>query len=151
MGQPWALKSLTPPCRLCPIPAFFYPPCPNLALPALPPDAPQLYRSSGVHRGCAQALSLPGSRQSSRGLIRPALFRITDEQLTKSIKEVRALTLQSFKVAVGRLLKQSPDLAVELIKTGEMIVAAEKSVHPAEVEALEYLKRRLAESIVGEA
>jgi uncharacterized tellurite resistance protein B-like protein len=77
--------------------------------------------------------------------------RVTDEQLTKSIKEVRALTLQSFKVAVGRLLKQSPDLTVELIKTGEMIVAAEKSVHPAEVEALEYLKRRLAESIVGKA
>lgn len=69
--------------------------------------------------------------------------RITDEGLTKSIKEVRALTLQSFKVAAGRMVKQRPDLAAEVITAAEKIVGAEKSVHPAEVEALEYLKKRL--------
>lgn len=77
--------------------------------------------------------------------------RITDEELTKSIKGVRALTLQSFKISVGRLMSQRPELVDDLIKTAEMIVAAEKSVHPAEVEALEYLKRRLTGKALGGA
>lgn len=70
---------------------------------------------------------------------------VTDDDLTKSIKNVRSLSLHSFKVASGRLLKQRPELANEVIKAAELIVGAEKTIHPAEVEAIEYIKKRLTE------
>jgi hypothetical protein len=68
--------------------------------------------------------------------------RISDEDLTKSIKAVDKLSLQSFKLSVGRLLQGNRELIADVIEAAEAIIATEKSVHPSELEAVEYLKRR---------
>jgi uncharacterized tellurite resistance protein B-like protein len=73
--------------------------------------------------------------------------RVTDDDLVSFFKEGGYQSLHSFKVGVGRLLKSRPELVADIVSTADAIVAAEKTPHPSEVEALAYLKKRLSSSV----
>ena len=54
-------------------------------------------------------------------------------------------TLHAFKLAVGRIGKTEATARALLLKAAEDMVATQKTVHPAEKEALEYMRKRLLE------
>jgi hypothetical protein len=55
-------------------------------------------------------------------------------------------TLAAFELAVGRLSQQDASFRSAVVEAAERIVATQKTVHPAEQEALDCLRKRLAES-----
>ena len=68
--------------------------------------------------------------------------RITPEMIDGLLKEVDVPTLHGYKLAVGRVLKGG-EVDPELLDTCcKEIVATQKSVHPMEKEALEYLEKK---------
>ena len=51
-------------------------------------------------------------------------------------------TLQAFKLAVGRLAKRDQAAQTVVMSAAERMVATQKTVHQAEQEALDYMKKR---------
>ncbi|MET0082689.1 MAG: hypothetical protein ABW079_06715 [Sedimenticola sp.] len=70
--------------------------------------------------------------------------RITTEMVDGILKEMDVPSMQSFKLALGRVLKGgevNPELLATCCKE---IVNTQKTVHPMEKEALEYIAKKLA-------
>lgn len=68
--------------------------------------------------------------------------RITEDAVLRALRDVRKVSMGSFKLSVGKLVAEHRDLLPALVQAAQQIVGAEKTVHPAEREALEYLARR---------
>ena len=64
----------------------------------------------------------------------------TDELLTG----MDVPTMQGFRLAVGRLAKRKDGVCGTVLAVAEAIVAAQKTVHPSEQEALDYLSKRFS-------
>ena len=70
--------------------------------------------------------------------------RLTDALIDEMFSALDVPTLQAFKMAVGRLAQKSSDARAVLIKAAEDMAATQKTVHPAEKEAIDYMHKRLA-------
>lgn len=70
--------------------------------------------------------------------------RLTDEAMKQMLRDVPTSSMQAFKLAVGRIAKENAAHGALLLRAAEDMVATQKAVHPAEAEALDYLRRRLA-------
>ena len=88
-------------------------------------------------------------RAEEKAVIRDACVTITnDARLTVNmiqqlLNEMDVPSLQAFKLAVGRLAKRDSTQRALVMSVAEKIVATQKTIHPAEQEALDYMKRRL--------
>lgn len=71
--------------------------------------------------------------------------RVTDDMIDRMFRDLEPPTLQAFRLAVGRLARRGGDSRRIVLEAAERMVASQKSVHPAEAEAIEYLKKRFAE------
>jgi len=71
--------------------------------------------------------------------------RLTEKHINDLYSAVDLPSIQAFKMAVGRLAKKGPEACEVLIKSAEDIVATQKTVHPAEQEALDYMRKRFAQ------
>jgi len=70
--------------------------------------------------------------------------RITIKMIDEILKEIDVPTMQGFKLALGRVLKGG-EVNPELLATCcQEIVDTQKSVHPMEKEALEYIEKKLS-------
>lgn len=83
-------------------------------------------------------------RETCRALANDS--RITDTMIDEIFSSLDTPTLHAFKLAVGRLAKKEAAAHTLLMKAAEDMVATQKTVHPAEKEALEYMRKRLFES-----
>jgi tellurite resistance protein len=89
-------------------------------------------------------------RAAEKAVIRDTCVAITnDSRLTvDNIDELLASmdvpTLQAFKLAVGRLAKRDQAAQALVMTAAEKIVATQKTVHQAEQEALDYMKKRFS-------
>lgn len=85
---------------------------------------------------------------SERGMIQDACRRlvgddrITDDDINKVLKDINVPSLQTFRVAVGKVAKRGGASVDILLETAEALVDAEKTVHPAEKAALDYMRKR---------
>jgi hypothetical protein len=70
--------------------------------------------------------------------------RLTDESIEDLLTNMDVPTLQAFKLAVGRLAKRDEAARAVVMSAAEKMVATQKSVHQAEKEALDYMKKRFA-------
>lgn len=88
-------------------------------------------------------------RSGERLIVRDACQRLAvdpriDEAATRRLlASLQVPSLQAFRLAVGRLTAKPEPERLRLIEFAERIVATDKTVHPAEKEAIDYLKKRL--------
>lgn len=75
--------------------------------------------------------------------------RITGEVIDRTLREVSVPTLQAFRLAIGRCAARSPEQREKLIEAAHAMVATQKSVHPAEAEAMAYMEARLGTAGTG--
>lgn len=75
--------------------------------------------------------------------------RITDPMIDKMLSSLEVPSLHAFKLAVGRLAKRETIAQTLLMKAAEDMVATQKTVHPAEKEAVEYIRKRIFEAAPG--
>ena len=68
--------------------------------------------------------------------------RLTDGSIEDLLANMDVPTLQAFKLAVGRLAKRDQAAQIVVMTAAERMVATQKSVHLAEQEALDYMKKR---------
>lgn len=68
--------------------------------------------------------------------------RLTDGTIDDLLTNMDVPTLQAFKLAVGRLAKRDQAAQVVVMTAAEKVVATQKTVHQAEQEALDYMKKR---------
>ena len=68
--------------------------------------------------------------------------RLTDATIEDLLANMDVPTLQAFKLAVGRLAKRDQAAQLVVMTAAEKMVATQKSVHQAEQEALDYMKKR---------
>ena len=80
-------------------------------------------------------------RETCRALANDS--RITDAMIDEIFSSLEAPTLHAFKLAVGRIGKTEAAERTLLMKAAEDMVATQKTVHPSEKEALEYMRKRL--------
>jgi hypothetical protein len=69
---------------------------------------------------------------------------ITDKLVGDMLTEMETPTLHAFKLAIGRLAKRPAETKATVLETAIKIVATQKTVHPAEQEALDYMAKRFA-------
>ncbi len=87
-------------------------------------------------------------RAAEKSIIRDTCVAITkDSRLSlESIGELLASmdvpTLQSFKLAVGRFASRDQDSRTMVLDASRRIVGTQKTIHPAEQEALDYMRER---------
>lgn len=67
---------------------------------------------------------------------------IDDKQIDKMMSYVDTPTLHSFKIAVGKIANSEQKESYALVKTIEDIIATQKTAHPNEQFALDYIKQR---------
>lgn len=82
-------------------------------------------------------------RETCRALANDS--RVTDSMIDEIFSSLEPPTLHAFKLAVGRIGKTEATARALLLKAAEDMVATQKTVHPAEKEALEYMRKRLLE------
>lgn len=70
--------------------------------------------------------------------------RLTDSTIDNLLANMDVPTLQAFKLAVGRLAKRDRAAQVVVMTAAEKLIATQKTVHQAEQEALDYMKKRFA-------
>ncbi|MEJ6007549.1 WYL domain-containing protein [Paucibacter sp. AS339] len=70
--------------------------------------------------------------------------RLTDGTIQDLLANMDVPTLQAFKLAVGRLAKRDPAAQSVVMTAAEKMVATQKTVHQAEQEALDYMKKRFS-------
>lgn len=68
--------------------------------------------------------------------------RLTDGAIDELLASMDVPTLQAFKLAVGRLAKRDQAAQLAVMTAAEKMVATQKTVHQAEKEALDYMKKR---------
>lgn len=68
--------------------------------------------------------------------------RITDEVINKELNSYKAISIHSFKLAIGRLSSRSDEIKNLISNTAKQIVETQKTVHHAEQEALDYIDKR---------
>lgn len=68
--------------------------------------------------------------------------RLTDSAIDDLLASMDVPTLQAFKLAVGRLAKRDQAAQTVVMSAAERMVATQKTVHQAEQEALDYMKKR---------
>jgi hypothetical protein len=87
-------------------------------------------------------------RAAEKAVIRDTCIAITnDSRLTDSAIEdlfvnMDVPTIQAFKLAVGRLAKRDHSARAIVLSAAEKMVATQKTVHQAEQEAVDYMKKR---------
>lgn len=84
-------------------------------------------------------------RETCRALANDS--RITDAMIDELFSSLDSPTLHAFKLAVGRIGKTEATARTLLMKAAEDMVATQRAVHPAEKEALEYMRKRLFEPV----
>ncbi len=88
-------------------------------------------------------------RKQEKQIIRDACValakdsRLTDELIDEVLASLDVPTLQAFKLAAGRLVGRSSEAKQALISAAVNMVGTQKTVHPAEQEALDYLRKKL--------
>ena len=70
--------------------------------------------------------------------------RVTPKMVDGILKEISIPTIHGFKLAIGRVLKGGKVNPELLLSCCQEIVDTQKSVHPMEREALEYIEKRLS-------
>lgn len=80
-------------------------------------------------------------RETCKSLVNDS--RVDDSMLDGLIAGIEAPSLQAFRVAVGRLAKRPKEVRVIVAKAAHAMVGTQKTVHPSEKDALEYLEQRL--------
>lgn len=70
--------------------------------------------------------------------------RITIKMIDEILKEIDVPTMQGFKLALGRVLKSGEINPEHLATCCQEIVDTQKSVHPMEKEALEYIEKKVS-------
>ncbi len=89
-------------------------------------------------------------RAAEKTIIREACItlandaRLSADSIDKLLTEMDVPTLAAFKLAVGRISKRDPTKQFFVLNTAEKMVATQKSVHPSEQEALDYMQKRFA-------
>lgn len=73
--------------------------------------------------------------------------RITDDALKKMLAHFDIPTLQGFKLAVGRLATKDAEAKRALIDGVEAMIVTQKTVHNAEKDAIEYIRKRFGTSV----
>lgn len=73
--------------------------------------------------------------------------RMTDEMIDDLFLTLGVPTFPAFRLAVGRLAKKEQSTCKLILKAAEDMIATQKTAHPSEVEALEYIKKKF--SILG--
>lgn len=74
-------------------------------------------------------------------------MRITDAQANDAINRTAALSLHSFKKAIGRINKKGDEtIKRKLLAATRTIIGTQKNVTPGEQEALDYMVKRFAKS-----
>jgi tellurite resistance protein len=87
-------------------------------------------------------------RAAEKAVIRDTCIAITkdsrliDSTIDDLLANMDVPTLQAFKLAVGRLAKRDQAAQAVVMTAAEKMVATQKTVHQAEQEALDYLKKR---------
>lgn len=76
--------------------------------------------------------------------------RLTDEMIDDMFSGMGVPSIQAFRLAVGRLAKRDPATQAILVSAAEKIIATQKTIHPAEQEALDYMRKRFAGALTGE-
>jgi len=74
--------------------------------------------------------------------------RITSALIDDLLSEMDVPSLQAFKLAVGRLADRDSGRLALVLEASEAIVSTQKTVHPAEAEALRYLRDRVSPNVV---
>ena len=77
--------------------------------------------------------------------------RLTDDSIDNIFKELRQPSIHAFKIAVGRVAKQGEHKSSILLNAAERMVATQKTIHAAETEALEYMRKRFSSGITVES
>lgn len=70
--------------------------------------------------------------------------RLTREIVDRLIENLDDLSITAFKQAVTRLTKKSPETQALVLDAAQRMIATQKTVHGAEQEAIDYMKKRLA-------
>ena len=89
-------------------------------------------------------------RAAEKAVIRDTCIAITndsrliDSTIDELLTNMDVPTLQAFKLAVGRLAKRDQAAQAVVVNAAEKMVATQKTVHRAEQEALDYMKKRFA-------
>jgi hypothetical protein len=68
---------------------------------------------------------------------------ITDQAIDDIFRQLAVPSVHAFKLAVGRQADKPESARRTLIEAAEKMVATQKTVHPAEKEALEYMNKKL--------
>jgi hypothetical protein len=88
--------------------------------------------------------------QKERAILRDAVRsfnnhpEIDNKRIDEMFDSIDNPTINSFKQAFGRLIKQNIELARKVVAWSEAMVSTEKTIAAAEQEAIDYLKARLA-------
>ena len=67
---------------------------------------------------------------------------ISDEALDRMINNIDLPSMHAFKRAIGRLAKESPEKLLMVSEYSNKIVNTQKTIHPVEQEALDYIKKK---------
>jgi hypothetical protein len=70
--------------------------------------------------------------------------RLTDDMIDRVLFDLGLPSLQGFKLAVGRLAKRGEGALPRVLAAAEQMIATQKTIAPAEAEALAYLRKRSA-------
>lgn len=79
-------------------------------------------------------------RETCRALAKDS--RITDEMIDEIFSWLEVPTLHAFKLAVNRFAKKGQSACDQILKATEEMIATQKTVHPSEAEAMEYIKKK---------
>lgn len=69
--------------------------------------------------------------------------RLTVENIDELFGATELPSLQAFRVAIGRLAQRDESVRTIVMSAAEKIVGTQKTVHPSEQEALDYMRKRL--------
>lgn len=72
--------------------------------------------------------------------------RLTVQTIEELFNEMDVPTLQAFKLGVGRLAKRDQSSKAIVAAAVERIISTQTTIHSAEQEALDYIKKRFAEN-----
>lgn len=74
--------------------------------------------------------------------------RITDTMIGNTLARLEVPSIHVFRRIVGKIKDKPSNWRAKIIETVERIIATDKKTHPSEQEALDYLRKRLADASV---